>query len=1072
LVTALFCDLVGFTPLSERLDVEDVRGVQVEYFTAVRREIEQFGGTVEKYAGDAVLALFGAPMAHQDDAERAVLCAIAVVSAVEPVIRRVQYRWQTVTGVRIGVNTGEVVSGTWAVGGHQDAAVTGDAVNTAARLQAAARPGQVLVGEETMRLSRRRIEYGPPIDLSLKGKSRDVRAYSALGVRVAPVERWEVDQAAPLVGREREMASLTAAWTRACSGEGGLVSLVGEPGVGKSRLVAEFVEGVAGEHARVFRGRCVSYGREVTLWLISDLLRATVFSIHPEVSISAREQLARVIGSEMAACDEETRVEAIEVFGELLGLTEAHAGSTSAAEQRRVALARSIRLLMSSLVQSGPVLVVLEDMHWIDTASSEILGEVLRDLPGLRALVLATHRSGWSPPWADWGWTDRLTVRPLDSRSTSRMAHALLGSDLSPELRALLLEKAEGNPFFVEELLRSLRDNEALVRDGGSVRLAPGAVARLPATLSGILLERLDRLEAESKRAAQIASVIGRAFSIRLLAEVAGTTISALDRPLDTLQRAEIAFPRHGPEREYAFKHVSMRDAAYGMLVHGRRRELHLRTARAMASLYPHDEQVDIIAYHYRQAEAPEAALWLERAGDRAARMFANDLAASHYREALDVLDLTGAQPADIARLNEKIALPLLLSVHLAGRGGQEGLAAIETAETLYAQLGDVEGAGRAAALLQWAPLTQEQRLQRYLEALERLAGQNASLAAAALNMAAVPTYFYMGRYREMLAAADTGRVLAERLGDKGLVGRAWIERGLALATTGSGRAAREAYERGLPLLEEAGQWRDLARALILVGEICKNLGDLEAGQQYDHRGLAAAERTGTQPQIQFLHSNLAEKLLVLGRWSEAQQHADLGTGMAGALVRATIRVRMGALGEARSEAERVLDAEQGSGNRYHQFMARTLLAEVALASGDPDAALRHLEAVKDQEGVERIVLLTLLASAYLHAGKDTAGAEAMVREAVEIARTHENVLYLVDALLVYGRALRVTGRSNEAEVALAEALMLARSMPYPYAEAQVLEARGETGEALVIYRRLGAVLDAERLEAGAISAY
>jgi class 3 adenylate cyclase len=283
LVTALFCDLAGFTPLSESLDPEEVRDIQAAYFSAMSAQIERFGGMVEKYAGDAVLVLFGVPVAHEDDPERAVLCALGMQQAMKQVAEDIQRRYQVDLAVRVGVNTGDVVSGSWDASGQQQAAVTGDAINTAARMQAAAEPGGVLVGAETMRMARRRIRFGEERALILKGKAEPVPAYAALGLREQLSERWEAGESAPdvyatpLVGRDDELAMILGAWARARAGEGQVLSVIGEPGIGKSRVVAEAIVRINGggrEPHRVLQGRCLSYGQSVSLWLVADFLRS------------------------------------------------------------------------------------------------------------------------------------------------------------------------------------------------------------------------------------------------------------------------------------------------------------------------------------------------------------------------------------------------------------------------------------------------------------------------------------------------------------------------------------------------------------------------------------------------------------------------------------------------------------------------------------------------------------------------------------------------------------------------------------------------------------------------------
>ncbi|HZT97512.1 MAG TPA: adenylate/guanylate cyclase domain-containing protein, partial [Chloroflexota bacterium] len=614
LVTALFCDLVGFTPLAERLDPEEVRDVQREYFEAMSAQVERYGGAVEKYAGDAVLALFGARVVHEDDAERAVLCALGMQEAIRRVAETVRLRWQTEPGIRIGVNTGEVVSGNWTAG--QEVAVSGDAVNIAARLQSIADAGEILVGPEVRQLTRRRISYGSRREVTLKGRSLPFPVWPAQSVREEFGERWEGYET-PLVGRDREMVQLLDAWVRAQGGEGQLVTIVGDAGVGKSRLIADFLGKVAASSAvRIVRARSLSYGQEVSLWLLADLLRS-IFGIREQDR--PREVAARLSAALPSLVQEPgAGEESQDVLGEVLGISTPESPVAHAGPQiRRRALLRGLRALMGGLAIRAPTIVVLEDLHWIDPASQEVLTEVLSDLLGLRMLVLAAQRPGWTAPWSEWGWPERITLRPLSDEESTLLAAAVLGGKrLSGGLHRYIAERAGGNPFFLEEMLRALLESGAIEARDGEMALLPGMAERLPDTLTGILLARLDRLDPQARGVAQVASVIGRSFPLELLKQVLGEDSGILDESLRTLQRAEVAFPRRGPVLEYVFKHASMRDAAYNTLMHRRRQLLHLQTAEALVSLYPTEEYAEMIAYHYSRAGAPEAVEWLERAGD------------------------------------------------------------------------------------------------------------------------------------------------------------------------------------------------------------------------------------------------------------------------------------------------------------------------------------------------------------------------------------------------------------------------------------------------------------------------
>lgn len=608
LVTALFCDLVGFTPISERLDPEEARDMQGAYFAAMSTQIDRYGGTVEKYAGDAILALFGAPLAHEDDAERAVLCALGMQAAIEAVATAARERWEVEPKIRVGVNTGEVISGTWRASGRQDVAVTGDSLNTAARIQAVAEPGEVLVGTETMRLTRRRIRYGDRRDVALKGKAGKVPVYSAQGMRERFGERWETSQSAmPFVGRDREMVELLDAWVRAQGGEGQLVTVIGDAGVGKSRIIAELLDKVGPRgDIRVIRGRCLSYGQEVSLWLIADLLRGSFDIGEQDDQNASGAKLSAALTGLLLDRRGESQAEARDVLGEVLGL---HAGNSAVANAgaqiRRAVLIRSMRSIVGALAERAPTVIVLEDLHWIDEASKDVLRDLLSDVPGLRTLVLGAQRPGWTTPWSEWGWTERITLRPLRDEDAAILAGAVLeGLRLSSELERYVAERAGGNPFFVEEMLRVLQETGDLEQRNGAMYLVPGA-ARLPTTLTEVLLARLDRLDAGTRAVAQVASVIGRNFAVRLLGCVMEQEATVLEVRLSALQKAEIAFPRRGSDLEYVFKHVSMREVSYNTLVQKRRQQLHLLTGRAIATLYPSEEYVE----RKRPAPAPPTRL-------------------------------------------------------------------------------------------------------------------------------------------------------------------------------------------------------------------------------------------------------------------------------------------------------------------------------------------------------------------------------------------------------------------------------------------------------------------------------
>jgi adenylate cyclase len=1080
LVTALFCDLVGFTPLSEQLDPEEVRDIQADYFGRMAEQIERYGGVVEKYAGDAVLALFGAPVAHEDDAERAVLCALGMQAAIEPVAAAARGRWQVDPSIRVGVNTGEVVSGTWSASGRQDVAVTGDAVNTAARMQAAAEPAEVLAGTETMRLTRRRIRYGEKRDVVLKGKLGSVAVYPAVGLRERFGERWETSEGAtPLIGRDREMVLLLDGWVRAQGGEGQLVTVIGDAGVGKSRLMAEVIETVAANRAiRIVRARCLSYGQEIALWLVADLLRSLVGIAEQDALEEVRIKLSVAIPSLLARSDGESQAEALDVLGEVLGVPPGNSLVAQAdAQIRRQTLIRSLKLLLGALSERAPTVLVLEDMHWADSASQEVLKEILSDVPGLRLLALVAQRPGWTAAWSEWGWTERIMLRPLPDADAALLAGAVLGGiTLSADLVGYVAERAGGNPFFVEELLRALEETGGLVQQDGSMTLAPGAAERLPSTLTEILLARLDRLEGQVRQVAQVASVIGRSFAVRLLAQVMEREQAALELPLSALQQAEIAFPRRGADLEYVFKHVTMREVAYNTLVQKRRQHLHLETAKAIAALYPSDEYVEIIAYHYsRTEEHAEAAEWLERAGDRAAAIYANEAAIANYQEAHKRQDLSGGEPTTLARLDEKLGEAL----NTAGRF-DEAIPVLERAVDQYRESRDLEGAGRAASWLGRALAqhgTPQEALRRVEPMVELLAWSGPSPALASVHLALASISQSLGRYEEMQAAVERAEEIAEAIRDERLLAWAVERRGGALIFLGRIDEARPVMAEAVSLLEQVGDLGRLMAALGNLGEVHRLVGELQEARRFNERALETAERVGNPANVAFFLMNLGQILLSLGEWEEAEEHLERAGEVLASLPSASNAAQFipATLGEifllrgdwegAAATLQQALGMSEARDDRQALETIHSTLAALEILRGEPEAAIIRLEPLAGREGGYRVLIETTLAWALLEAGEVSRAAE-LIGETVARGRAQGEQLALTDALRVQGMALTRLGQQEDAAGILEEALALARSLPYPYAEARILEELGRSDEALAIFRRLRAQKDIDRSEA------
>jgi tetratricopeptide (TPR) repeat protein len=537
------------------------------------------------------------------------------------------------------------------------------------------------------------------------------------------------------------------------------------------------------------------------------------------------------------------------------------------------------------------------------------------------------------------------------------------------------------------------------------------------------------------------------------------------------LQRAEIAFPRRNPDLEYVFKHVSMRDVAYNTLVQRRRQELHLQTARAIATLYPSDEYAEMIAYHFSKTEAPEAAEWLERAGDRAAAVYANAEALGHYEDGLHRFQQQGAEVQATACLEEKIGTVL----YTAGRY-DEALEHLGRAAEIARAQRDLDGAGRIAARMGMAHRfrgTPEEGIALVSPVVDLLAWSGPSESLAALHLSLASLLFLVGRYQEQQAAAERAGEIARAIGSDRLLGEAEERRGSGLTMLGHPEEGRRVIESAIPLIEAGGDLAMLSRALINVGDAAKIAGDMRAARRYTEQAIEVGQRVGNPDRLAFDLGNLGDILLVLGEWSAAADALERGLTVVSekrTAYNANLLLNAGRLAlwtgdsdEAERRLQEALALAAESGDRQVTEYGEAFLAELDMVQGHPDLAVDRLQPLIEVEDANLGLLLPNFAWALIEAGETEKAADAAVRA---VARTRgQEPLNLVDALRVQGMALRQNGRDEEATAVLEEGLAVARELPYPYAEARILEQMGRTEEALAIFRRLGAQKDVERTE-------
>ena len=611
IVTVLFVDLVGFTFRAEKLDPEDVRAILTPYYEHVRKELVRHGGTVEKFIGDAVMGVFGAPTAYGDDAERAVRAAFAVRDWAE----------QDGLEVRIAVNTGEAIVELEARPGHGEAMVAGDVVNTAARLQSAAPVGAVLVGEETYGATRGSVEYRPAQPVLAKGKSAPVRAWLAVRATAQAGERPHTP--IPMVGRDRELAVLTNLWRRvADEGRAQLVTVFGPAGIGKSRLGLELAQLVADEGARVVRGRSTPYGASTPYSAFAQVIKQVALIFDSDEPAEARGKLASALAELAGPAASEEHAPHLEL---LLGLE----GQRTAAD--RETLFFSARVFVEALAMGSPAMLLFEDIHWADSSQLDLLEALasrVRDVPVLFVALarpeLLTERPAWGgglPAYT------ALPLEPLTDGASRELAEQFLRDSVAEQGAGAVAETAEGNPLFIQELAASIAERST--------------AGKLPTSVRAIIAARLDSLPANERSLLVDASVAGRVFWGGALAEMGNrdrlvATLSSLeDRGL--IEREAVS--RIKGDQQFAFKHGLIQDVAYATLPRAARRERHAAVARFLAATTATGQSHEALAGHWREAgEYRRAVDELVAAAEQAGRGWAKAHAIALYGQALELM--------------------------------------------------------------------------------------------------------------------------------------------------------------------------------------------------------------------------------------------------------------------------------------------------------------------------------------------------------------------------------------------------------------------------------------------------
>jgi class 3 adenylate cyclase/tetratricopeptide (TPR) repeat protein len=925
-VTALFADIKGSTELERDLDPEDARAIVDPVLQLMMAAVHRYDGYVAQSTGDGIFALFGAPLAHEDHAQRTLYAALAMQKELRQHTERLKSQGRSPVEVRIGVNTGEVVMRTIQTGGHTEYTPVGHVTNLAARMQTAAPAGSIAASEATRRLCEGYFEFRALGPTAIKGLDTPTEVYEV--VRAGPLRtHFELSAQRGLtrfVGRKREMAALAGALEQARAGHGQMVAAVGEAGAGKSRLMYEFKATIPSE-IKVLEAYSVSHGK-ASAWLPLIELLKSYFELADEDDDKRRSEK---VETKVRALDR-ALAEILPYVLSLLGV--AGSGASLAMMDAQIRLRRTREAIKRIIIRESleqPLVLIFEDLHWIDAETQELLHLLVDGIASARILMLVNYRPEYRHTWGNRACYSQLRLDPLSGQSGDEMLQALLGSDASLQsLKRLVIERTQGNPFFIEEIVQALFEQGVLVRNGAIRVTGPLSAIHIPLTVQGILAARIDALSASEKDLLQVMAVIGKDFSLNLVSQTTAIPDERLEPMLKSLQAGDFIYEQAAlGEAGYTFKHALTQEVAYSSVLLERRRLMHERTGEAIETLFKDriDDHLAELAHHYsHSANTRKAVEYLFRAGSQAEAHYAYSEAVSQLSRALELLKRL---PDDIERARQELSVQSVLAGSLSN---EKGWAAAEL-EPVYGRARELCAQVRDPALTfrpllgQWLMRVWKAELHTALElADELLAGAEELKAPPMLLVANFARGVPLLLLGELVAATDhlekalavldlrqplPAELEAQRVGSLfflffGLYALGYPDRARAMSRemvevaqrssapyvlaqaacfvashllkSGDGAAAQKCAEEAMARTEKLGLATLLSQATTWYGAALSAQGRHEEGVAMMRRGISAYRTTGGTPNIWSL-CLLASGLGKLGQPQEGLQVVEEG---------------------------------------------------------------------------------------------------------------------------------------------------------------------------------------------------